>query len=331
MGRILQRDPVEVRTHAIQTAMKKYDEGCISCAASYLSLAKERGATLADIARAGVNRRGFLRFATVALAAGAAATLISTRTANAAPVQGTYKNNAADVPGYWGVDGCTTPTAGSAADMPLQFYIAELGAGAYNVGCFDAETSGFVGQDYTHGYWGLAGPVGATDPFAYGQEQARAAVEAWNNTPGVAGITIFADVEAGFGGWYDPPTAEQQAEHAALLNGFLTAITDAHFVPGIYINNYCRDTWFPTGYTAPVAFVYWLAGGKYAGTMCAPCAMGCDTMSPVATAWDAEVQHATFAGQKAVLWQYWLSDGGCAGDFNYSMQSGYRTFQPNGA
>ena len=40
------------------------------------------------------------------------------------------------------------------------------------------------------------------------------------------------------------------------------------------------------------------------------------------------MQQETFAGQGAVIWQYWLSQFGCAGDFNYSPQSGYQKFVP---
>ena len=322
-----QHTPDEIRTRAIQAAIKKYDEGCTNCSATYLKLAQSNGATEADIRQAGVSRRGFMRFAALTLAAGtsvlAAGSLFKVKTAQAAVT----KTLDVTISGSFGVDSCTPTDAALTQSMPLEFYIAELGGTNNSAGCFVPETSAAVGEDFTHGYWGLSGPGVSTNtsPFAFGQQQAQAAVAAWQNTPGVAGLTIFADVEDGYGGWGTPAT---QVDMAAVLDGFLTGIADAQYVPGVYINSSSRDTWFPSSYVPAVPFVYWVAGGLYAGTMCAPCTPNCDTLTPVFGIWNDAVQQETFAGQGAVIWQYWLSQFGCAGDFNYSPQSGYQKFVP---
>src|SRR5271165_5338383 len=86
-----QHTPEEIRVRAIQAAIKKYDEGCTSCSEAYLKLAQANGAGARDIRRAGVSRRGFMRFAGMALAAGAgmaaATSLFDLKTAHAAVVQ----------------------------------------------------------------------------------------------------------------------------------------------------------------------------------------------------------------------------------------------------
>ncbi|HKT38366.1 MAG TPA: hypothetical protein VJR48_08330, partial [Ktedonobacterales bacterium] len=187
----------------------------------------------------------------------------------------------------------------------------------------------YVGEDYVHSYWGLSGPSDASNPYAYGQQQAQAALNAWQNIPGIAGITIFADVEYGFGGWSKQPTPEQQQRNVQLLNGFLTTIAEAQFVPGVYINNSNKASWFPSDYVSQVPFVYWVAGGPLSGMMPAPCDPAGFTLPPVVNGWQSMVSQTTFAGQKAELWQYWLSDSGCSGDFVYTPQTGYHAFLPN--
>ncbi|MGE5335342.1 MAG: hypothetical protein ACM3N4_11625 [Nitrososphaerota archaeon] len=264
----------------------------------------------------------------VALAAVALATVFMVTpisTAHAA----TFMASDSGFPGSFGVDSCTALASATAESMPTQFYVAELGAGAYSLDCVQQDVMGYVGQDYVHGYWGLSGPNGAADPYAYGQQQAEAALNAWQNTPGVAGITIFADVEYGFGGWTRQPTPDQQKQNEQLLNGFLTTIAQAQFVPGVYINNNNKATWFPNDYISQVPFVYWVAGGPLSGTMPAPCDPSGFTLPPVVHGWQSTVSQATFAGQKAELWQYWLSDFGCSGDFVYTPQTGYHAFLPN--
>src|SRR5207302_10654093 len=45
-----ERDPMKVRLDAIKMAGKKFDSGCISCAESYLEVARRHGATDEDLA-----------------------------------------------------------------------------------------------------------------------------------------------------------------------------------------------------------------------------------------------------------------------------------------
>lgn len=356
MGTIHRRPPYEVRTEALRHAGEKLRAGCVACAEGYLRLAREHGASEAEVRQvrdahqpagphhtshtASLNRRDLLKWAGAALAAGVASPFLLTRTAQAHHVASQVASLASF--GYFGVDSCTAPDVGGVAGMPVNFYIAELGATNNGLGCFNPTTSQLVGEDFTHGYWGLSGPNFAPAPAsvnpasvspllpaasifaAYGITQAQAALAAWQTTPGVAGKTLFADVEAGFGGWGDPMTPQQGAE---LLDGFLVTIAAAGFVPGVYINNSSRDAWFPPDYRAAVPFVYWVAGGPAAGQMAGPCVQG-DTLGGVTALWSQQVQQETFAGISAILWQYWPSDLGCGGDFNFSPQSGNAAFTP---
>jgi hypothetical protein len=324
VGRVRYRQPAEVREKAIETAVAKYDAGCEGCAASYLDVARAHGATEEQVARAGMGRRGFLKLAAAIFAAGAAASVadlvIQTRRADAAA------RVSAPGQGAFGVDSCTPLAIATGALMPCDFYIAEIGAPAYSLDCFDANTAAHVGPNYTHGYWGFAGPAGADDPFAWGRKQALDALAAVSTMPGIGGHTLFADVEFGFGGWNGAEAHPDR--NARLLDGFLTTIAAAQYVPGVYINNHDRDAWFGGDYRAPVPFVYWVAGGPHAGRMCAPCDPTCDTLTTVRQLWSDHVSQETFAGQHAALWQYWLSDFGCGGDFVYTPQSGHLAFTP---
>lgn len=275
---------------------------------------------------AGVReRRISTRVGFAALTLAAVAVVAPMSTAHAA----TLETGSPNYLGSFGVDSCTPLQAATAELMPTQFYVAELGAGAYSLDCVQQDVMGYVGEDYVHGYWGLTGPNDVTDPYVYGQQQAQAAIDAWHKIPGIAGITIFADVEYGFGGWSQQPTPQQQARNVQLLNGFLTTIAEAQFIPGVYVNNNDKRTWFPADYISQVPFVYWVAGGPGSGSMCAPCEPICQTLPPVIQNWHTVVSQTTFAGQKAEIWQYWLSGSGCNGDFVYTPQTGYHAFLPN--
>jgi hypothetical protein len=340
MGIIRRRSSEEIRKRALETAHRKQQEGCESCAVSYLDLAREHGATPAEIeriksqfekvasAKRELARRRLLMGAASALAAGAAGALLAPGRASAhnALMPLVASEQASSAPGFFGVDSCTSPQRGRASGMPLQYYIGELGATKHNAACFDENTAAFVGPAFTHGYWGVCGPnYGGSDPAAYGREQANAAMEAWNNNVNLGGRTIFADVESGFGGW---GTSASWDDNVALLNAFISRIAEEGFIPGVYINNSDKANWFPSDYKPSVPFVYWVAGGKLAGSMCAPCKTGCDTLDPTADAWKSDTQHLAFGGMAAVVWQFWLSGMGCGGDFNYSLQTGYSKFAP---
>ena len=326
MGTIRQRSAVEIRARALEFAAQKHDEGCERCAEGYVRLARHHGATAADLARAGLGRRGFLKMAVGALAAGIAADLLlPARVAHA------YVSQPGDViNGFFGVDSCTAPTDGTILSMPMQFYVGELGATQNGLTCFNADTANAVGLDFAHGYWGLCGPnfmssANMTDPAHYGAMQAQLAIAAWTANQHCGGKTIFADVETGFGGWGAPATT---AAHAAMLDAFLVTLAQAGFVPGVYISDSAKSAWFAPNYHAAVPFVYWVAGGPFAGTMCAPCAANCYTLDATFAAWQQVVSQEVFGSMQAILWQYWLSDFGCAGDFDYSPQSGQGNFVP---
>ena len=323
MGQIERRSTDEIREKAIATAVAKHDEGCENCAAAYIDVARQHGATEADVRRAGIGRRGFLKFAVALFAATSAATAVNL----IRPQQSVKASQLlrGDYLGSFGVDSCTPLATATGQAMPLQFYVAEVGATQYGLGCFDAATAGYVGRDFAHGYWGLCGPNNATDPVSYGRLQADLAIASLQANAAVGAKTFFADVETGFGGWGDPATPQQNAK---LLDAFLSTIAAAGYVPGVYIDDYNRDTWFPSDWVASVPFVYWVAGGPSAGTMCAPCAPDCDTLTPVQQLWDSDVSSNTFGGYRAVVWQYWLSNFGCGGDYNFSPQSAYHAFSP---
>ncbi len=336
MGTIRRRTSEDIRQRALETAARKQREGCVSCAESYLDLAREHGATDHDIARAIIRateatswlgRRRLLQFTASALAAGAAgALLVQGASARSKLDPFVASDHASSVQGNFGVDSCTSPARGRVAGMPMQYYIGELGATRHNAACFDENTAAFVTPAFTHGYWGVCGPNDRpSDPAGYGREQADAAIAAWNSNVNLGGRTIFADVESGFGGWGAPAT---KADNVALVNAFISRIADAGFIPGVYINNSDKANWFPADFKPSVPFVYWVAGGKLAGSMCAPCKTGCDTLGPTADAWKTYAQQLTFGGMASVVWQFWLSDMGCGGDFNYSLQSGYSKFTP---
>ena len=53
MGLIHHRDSADIRALALDAAVKKYAEGCVSCAQSYLELAREHGATARELAQVG--------------------------------------------------------------------------------------------------------------------------------------------------------------------------------------------------------------------------------------------------------------------------------------
>jgi hypothetical protein len=212
----------------------------------------------------------------------------------------------------------------------MQFYVGELGATQNGLACFNVGTAAAVGIEFTHGYWGLCGPnfmgsAGFSDAASYGAMQAQLAIAAWNANHNCGGQTIFADVESGFGGWGAPATPHQ---HGALLDAFLETLAQSGFVPGVYIADDAKSSWFASNYVAAVPFVYWVAGGPFAGAMCAPCAPACYTLGPTATMWLQSVSQGAFGGMQAILWQYWLSGFGCSGDFDYSPQNGQGSFVP---
>ena len=209
--------------------------------------------------------------------------------------------------------------------------------------CFVTATANAAGIYNTHGYWGLQGPGvrGGYGAYQWGNVQAQAAVNAWLNGPyasSVYGQTIFADVEGGFCGWNSG--SAYWSDNQATLNGFLVYIanqTQYGLNPGVYINtgdvNGPNNSYFGPSYTPSKSFVFWPTGTVCgvgacgpAVNGCAPCNPNCNTLTPVINNWNAHAKYACFAGQGSVVWQFWLSQCGCSGEFDYSPQSGNVNF-----
>ena len=93
------------------------------------------------------GKRVGIRLAFVAVTLAAVAMLTPIATAHAAKLE----LSDSGFPGSFGVDSCTTLPAATAEMMPTQFYVAELGAGAYSLNCVQQDVMGCVGQDYVRG------------------------------------------------------------------------------------------------------------------------------------------------------------------------------------
>lgn len=250
----------------------------------------------------------------------------------------------------FGVDGSTSLASATAQGMPLNFYIGELGYGTCsNCGpcggcgcqsCFQTDSANHVGIWYTYGYWGLQGPglnPGGITNFQWGQRQADAFVNAWTSGPYasyVYGQTFFADVENGFGGWSN----YNYGPNEDVVTGFINRINywgryyGVTFTPGVYIglndingpNHYYFDpSWVSS------AFVFWVTQDQTCAP-CAPCSSSCNTLTDVQNRWNNTIRHACFAGNGAVVWQYWVGSCGCGGDFDYTPQSANTYFTPVG-
>lgn len=247
----------------------------------------------------------------------------------------------------FGVDGSTSLSAATIYGMPLQFYIGEMGIGlCSNCGpcsgsCFRTDSANHVGTHYTYGYWGLEGPnssdKGSRTNFQWGAAQADAFVNAWFSGPYssyVFGQTFFCDIENGFGGW----TNYNYGPNQDVLNGFIAEIEywGQHygytFYAGVYIGlsdiNGPNHYYFSPSYVSNPA-VFWVTQDQTCAP-CAPCSNSCNTITDVTNRWNNTIRHACFAGQGAVVWQYWISGCGCSGDFDYSPQSGNTVFSPVG-
>jgi hypothetical protein len=356
------RDPAVVRVDALRMASKKLDSGCAPCAQAYHDLARRNGASEKEIQESVAGGSRKRRSAPiVSLAAAVALPKVPDPAADMVPVpkrplteeeirsvHAKQKGRRVDP---FGIDSCTPPGIGG---MPTQFYIGELGCidcilpgpcpGCPD--CFDVNSAAAAGYFFTHGYWGLAGPGSRppdlADNYLWGRRQAFKAADAWSTGPRanlVGGQTIFADIEAGFGGW-----GTDQAANADLLNGFLDAIVERSLSPGVYMNISQVSTTFSPGYVPSKSFVYWGVGTINGLCVCcpsvnncSPCNPGCDTKPPVQQNWTNGVFHACFGLQSIQVWQFWIDNctGCCAcancpcnGDFDYSPQSGSVRFVP---
>jgi hypothetical protein len=252
------------------------------------------------------------------------------------------------MPGYFGTDSNTAPGIGG---MPQQFYLGRLGYGTTIDGTyFNSTAARATPSGAVSGYWGVEGPFAAPSGMAaydWGHLQGQTAVRAWNQNPYCCGANVFADLESGFGGWFDPQGAPHQDLNASVLNGWLDAVVSTPAVlcegsttrltPGVYFNMSDSGSWFSGAYMPSQPFVYWGVGNiqgvcacSCATANCAPCDPSCDTLSAVEERWQAAVVRQCFAGQRIVIWQFWISSCGCSGNFDFSPQSGNPRFLPAG-
>jgi hypothetical protein len=323
-----QRTSEQIRVDAIKVAMRKAASGCFDCVESYLVLAAEHGATQEELQRVrdtiyqatgrNVGRRTLVKM----LATGG---LVTAGGVLAVEASGLLSSHAA-VPAYWGTD------SGSQAccSMPQNFYIGRLGYGGQPLGdayYFNLNAANAAGKGRTFGYWGVVGPdlrPGGMAPYNWGVQQATNAWNAWNHGPNsqyVGGLTVFGDVEPGFGGW----TYGNYAQNQLVLSGFLTQlfnITPPHTWPGLYISSYYWRNLLGTSYRPVTDFVLWLCGcSTCGGGICSPCNYSCNTQISVQNKLGSTVVNVTLGGRKPVVWQYWISDCGC-GDYNVMIQNG---------
>ncbi len=235
----------------------------------------------------------------------------------------------------WGADG---NTAVSASSPPL-FYIGKLGqqAGACNTGttAFDSASALAVGTQSTFEYWGLSGAHTTADVygvdvnpydwgFLRGEWATTCFLDAEDTYGDVSGLTIFADVESGFGGWATAGTTLENGatswewENVRVIQGFLDEISQSQQVsPGLYegLDAYASFTpgftWSSVGDSNAFPFVWWAAGLD-----------NCDTNvssagSPAESSWvigqfdnlinDSAAGTCTNGGNVVALWQYYGS------------------------
>lgn len=361
------RDPSLVRIDALKLAKQKAEEGCIECARSWISLARRYGAAESAV-RAAVPRLVWAAEGPMAsysegsnqpdqsifvpksprglwIPAGlpevpspeVVSHMSSTALADFRQEVSRAKKMPPKQDPYLGCDGFTGPIS-----YFYQFYIGELGYGqCSNCGpcggaCFDTQTATAAGYAYTYGYWGLEGPGSKpgniSTNYDWGIAQGNSAVSNWQTGPYASylgGQTIFCDVESGFTGW----SSTDLTGNVDVLNGFIDAVHAASFVPGVYIKMGDIGTYFPTSYTPNNPFVFWATGnveGYADGSTCDPCSSGCDPMTTLTSWWDAGAYHACFGGQGIVIWQFWTNPPFGCGDFDYTQQNPYATFEPIG-
>lgn len=319
-----QRTSEQIRTDAIRMGVKKARDGCISCMQGYFALARQHGATQEEIQGAlekledkGVIRRDILKMITLGgLAAAAGGLAIGTAEYS--------MGKARAIAAWWGTDSSSQSCCG----MPQNFYIGRMGYGMEPHGdpfYFNINSARTAGHNRTYGYWGLVGPDlrGSIAPFDWGRMQANNAWSAWHNGPHasyIGGLTVFADIEPGFGGW----SLGNYGPNQQVVSGFLQelfAITP-HFVwPGMYISPYYWRGLVGQNFRPGTDFVLWLTGcDTCGGDLCSPCNFTCSTQASVVHRLAATVSNVSLGGRKPLVWQYWISNCGC-GDYNVMTQN----------
>lgn len=145
---------------------------------------------------------------------------------------------------YYGIDSDTAvfPTGATTHN----FYIGRLGYGTTTDFTYFNNTGSSLAT-YSYGYWGLEGPskdpnynastYGSSAAHAWGSKQADAAFSAWENNSHVNRNMIFADIEAGFGGWLlSDSNHSNYPINYAVFQGFVDNIASRqYFYPGVYV------------------------------------------------------------------------------------------------
>jgi hypothetical protein len=324
---------MQIRQDAIKMGLKKAQNGCPECAEKYFELARQHGASEQEILtvleqatgleQKGLSRRALIKYA-VAGASGLA--IAGTLVFSLEHLSGV----GASTTFSFGVDSNTT----TCCQMPFDFYIGHMGYGIYPdtyYFAFNSTMAKKAGHTNTFGYWGVQGPgenPGYSSAQAWGVAQGQAAWKAWNGSfvgsDLVGGLTVFGDVESGFGGWGTDVAANQ-----AVINGFLSqlfTVTPAEVWPGLYISPDFWNEHLGRSFVPSTSFVLWINGASDC-TVCDPCNEACSTtVSDAQNTFLKQVRPLTLGGQQPILWQYWLTNPGCnnsgCGDWNIASQLG---------
>ncbi|HKM04918.1 MAG TPA: hypothetical protein VJZ04_10105, partial [Lachnospiraceae bacterium] len=152
---------------------------------------------------------------------------------------------------YYGIDSDTAvfPTGATTRD----FYAGRIGSGTTADSRYFNTTGAYL-ANARYAYWGIKGPQSDPNfstPYSmsqaqdWGARQAAAAISAYGSNSYVNRMTIFADIEAGFGGWYlytpsDPGWTIPGGMNWGVYIGFVQVITNAGYYCGTYTSN---DNW----------------------------------------------------------------------------------------
>lgn len=327
-----QRDQAAIRSDAIKMGIKKAQSGCFQCMDGYFTLARQQGASEEEIQVAleqatqtkgnGLARRDLIKLlASSGLVAAAGGLALSSKEQKESYARARHPLAPST---WWGTDSSTQVCC----QMPQHFYIGRMGYGGEPAGdayYFNTNAAREAGHAHTYGYWGVVGPNSRPSnlsPFDWGRRQADCAWNSWNhgpNAPYIGGLTVFGDVEPGFGGW----ASGNYGANQNVISGFfqeLFNITPPRVWPGIYISPYYWSTLIGQSFRPATDFVLWLTGcDTCGGDLCSPCNFSCNTLISVNNRFANTIINVTLGGRRPVVWQYWIGDCQC-GDYNAMTQ-----------
>lgn len=194
----------------------------------------------------------------------------------------------------------------------------------------------------TYAFYWVQGPGRAQSgqsAFSWGQEQATHFLGKWEEYRHIiGGQTPFADVETerdgGRAGWNSCPSGDEKAcrDNRRVLEGFLQTVAEDSRVPwpGVYTSPEVWVDFFgkdfvprtherdPDEPSSPIPFVLWVAS----------CSDRCESVRPPdqVRASLPTVMETVLGGMRAVIWQYQSKQGGCAPDYDVSLQDPERGF-----